>query len=318
MPNEYENENATQNLQNETGDSETQTSNDPVDLAEAFRLINKSNKEAAESSNEERVSYDSSAGQQGGEQGESGSVDDYSSDESYSSVSSTDSGGAGVSGGYSAPGPTVNYSNVRDNFIKSALDEAERSVARMFQENNVRLMTIQDIYQRNEDGTVIFKNPDNPNRPFESRADAQQWINSINTQINASYQDEVRKAKAEMYQNITPSLRVFSFIEKYNKMDPDVASVFDDLIDPYSVRDGSGKIIGFNCDLDAAAAQAESIVTKIRGNNPPAQKQQAQKKPQQSTPAMDMKTGVGSSNDSEPKTLQEAWLKMTKERKNNG
>ena len=211
----------------------------------------------------------------------------------------------------------------RQDLIRRANAEAVRQTQEMFNKQGVRLMDIADLYERDErDGRVTFKNPDDPNRPFNSRYEAQQFVDSINKQINSRYQKELRAQQQQILQSMGPQFALIEFAPVYTAMSQAEKDVFDDLISPYAITDNSGNVIGFNVNLQAAGQTAKAIVQRFNTRKAAAapaqqaqQPQQQKKQNQASTPALDMPSSTGTSDDDEPKTLEEAFAKLGKIKK---
>ena len=170
------------------------------------------------------------------------------------------------------------------------------------------------LYERDErTGQVSFKNPDNPNRNFDSRAEAQAWVDAFNKQIDTKFKMDLREKQLELYQQAAPRLKILQFKATYDKMDARTKDVFEDLIEPYEMKDSAGRIVGYRCNLDAVANQAAKIAGRFASVGQLDKEAKQQEEPKQaSKPAMDMKTGAskGGSNDfKEPENIGEA-LKM--------
>lgn len=171
------------------------------------------------------------------------------------------------------------------------------------------MWSINDIYERDEQtGRVRFRNPDDPNRDFSSRYEAQQFVDAMNKQISTEFRQRVNMKQRELIQQEGPRLRTLEFAPRYNAMDQTTKDIFDDLIEPYAVRDGAGDVIGFNVNLEPVARQAERIAARFKQQAPTAPAA-AQEKEKPTGPALDMKTGASVTGDAEPKTIGEA-LKM--------
>ena len=209
----------------------------------------------------------------------------------------------------------------RRALLQQANQYAQNQVKQMFEKQGVKLMDISDLYSRDDrNGTVTFRNPDNPNRPFESRYEAQQFCDSINKQINARYQQEVRKAQQQAIQAMAPQFALLDFAPTYNAMSKTEQEIFDALIEPYSLVDNQGKVVGFQCNLNVMGQQAKKFASKFspaassNSVQPEAQTKQKTQKP--TTPALDMPSAAGSSaEDDEPKTLEEAFSRLNKVKK---
>ena len=186
-------------------------------------------------------------------------------------------------------------------------------------------MSIQDIYRRDEDGTVHFDNPDDPHREFNSRAEAQAWIESMNKEINRAFNEETRKRTQELYQQAAPAIMLLEFAPTYDAMDENIKAVFNDLVEPYSVTNASGEIIGFSCNLNQMAVQARNIAARFNYSGEQQQGKQEEKAAQKASkdqePALDIKTGSGvATTEEEPKNIEEAMamLNKSKKEKSNG
>ena len=182
-----------------------------------------------------------------------------------------------------------------------------------FAEQQIEMWSIEDLYEKDEHtGRVRFRNPDDPSRDFQSRYEAQQFVDAMNKQITQSFRNEVNKAQREIIQREAPKLRLIEFAPKYDAMDQVTKDIFDDMIEPYAVTDSGGKVVGFNVNLDAVHAQAAKIAQRIKQYAPQPQAQEgeeAKAKPASKSPALDAKTGVSITGEQEPKTIGEA-LKM--------
>lgn len=188
--------------------------------------------------------------------------------------------------------------------------QALRNVREKFQREQIDMWSIQDIYERDEQtGRVRFRNPDDPSRDFQSRYEAQQFVDAMNKQITQRFREEVNKEQRTLIQQEAPKLRLIEFAPKYDAMDKTTKDVFEDMIEPYAVRDSSGDVIGFNVDLDAVARQASRIAQRFQPSQQQGEPQQKEAKASTS-PAVDIKTGASQTGSMpEPKTIGEA-LKM--------
>lgn len=184
------------------------------------------------------------------------------------------------------------------------------AVRREFADQQISMWSINDIYERDEQtGRVRFRNPDDPNRDFASRYEAQQFVDAMNKQITAEFRSRVNQKQRELVQEEAPRLRTLEFAPRYNAMDQTTRDIFDDLIEPYAVRNKAGEVIGFNIQLEPMARQAEKIAQRFRAAAPAPAGQEPDAKPEPKGPALDMKTGASQTGDIEPKTIGEA-LKM--------
>lgn len=288
---------------------------EPVDLAQAFKMYNEANRASAQDPVEE-----GSPAVGVGEAGDPGIEGSGSGDPEATDETLDTSAGTGQPEDSSDPGGSatviepIDYDSRRQEILTGIQKNAINQVRQDFAKNQIKLCTIEDLYQRDENsGRVTFKNPDDPTRDFASRSEAQQWVDAFNKQIEMRFRQEVNNKQKELVTSAAPTLRLIEFAPKYESMSKIEQDILDDLIEGYAVTDTRGQIIGYNIDLNAMAAQASKIAKRMP--------QQAQPEPddpkdpkesakQQSTPAMDMPTGNGKSvMEKEPESIGEA-LKM--------
>jgi hypothetical protein len=291
-------------------DGEKTPSTEPMDIASAFQMVREMDKEAA----------DPGVPVPGAEVGEGQSEPEPEPEPAGQPAQAepepaVDNG----DGGPAVEPEAYDYTPARQELIRSIQQQAMQNVAQMFNENDVKVVSIQELYSRGEDGTVTFNNPDNPSKPFESRAEAQAWVDAMNAEIQRAYNDNVMQETQRLYSQAAPAMQLLDFAPTYDAMDKQTKETFDMLIEPYAIYGANKQVLGFNCNLNAMAQQAQKIVGKFGGQAPQQpQQQQAQTKPAE--PALDMKTGSGKAvpDEEEPKTLEEAMAMLNKRRKNNG
>lgn len=302
-------------VQNQTVDSQAQAPSEPVDLTQAFQMLRESNKETTEAAEPETTTTEP-VGDSGANIQSAVQPVESASSQTESYVPDSNNGSDDL-GGSSASQPGNDYASAGQGIINRVREQARQEVLNEFKDHNIRLIGINDIYERSDDGTVKFNNPDDPRHPFASRTEAQAWVDSMNAQINTEYQNRIAKRAGELWQEAQPEMQVIQFAPYYERMDATTQGIFDQLIEPYSVmRDG--KLVGFNCNLAAMANQAIKIVQSLNLKPQINQQQQQtqQQKPENTTPAMDMKSGVGESSDNtEPKDINEAMMILQKQRK---
>ena len=284
---------------------------EPVDIAQAFQMLREADKAPAEPAVPEE-----GAGSGEGFEPVAGAAPEPAVPDQLGMQGES----AGNAGGSPAPEPGIDIDSIGKGIIDRIRDEARKEIAKEFSDNNVRIMSIKDLHEVREDGTVVFNNPDDPRHPFTSRAEAQRWIESINTQIQEEYQSRILKRAGEKWNEAQPQIQMLRFAPYYRQMDQVSREIFDQMIEPYAIVDKSGKTVGFNCNLASVATNAMKIAKRFEQRKP----EPAKADPPVSevkTPAMDMKTGSGSStDDGEPKTLEEAMrrLNASKKEKKNG
>ena len=313
-------------------DGSAQATNDPVDLSEAFKLLRQNQQEAAQPAEQstdaqQGTEVAGAATPSAGEQYGSDNRTMFGTQESTPTVdagvpSSTPytAGGEDV-GGSSTDSERIDYDAQAKGLAQRLQIEARNEVLKNFSDKNIKKMTIGDIYERRDDGSIVFNNPDDPRRPFANRSEAQQWIDSMNAQIDDEYLRQVREAYSRKLKDARPQFSMYQIGPYYDMMNQTQRDIFDDLIEPYAII-RNGQAVGFNCDLVAAARQAIAIAKRFEQQQPkqqqPVSAVQSKQPVAPTTPAMDMKTGNGESlDDKEPTTIQEAWAKMNRMKKEN-
>lgn len=300
--------------------AEAPAQTDPRDLSDAFGILRSVNQGAAQDDVEQPepgqpdvpVDADADGAGSAGGFADAPDPDDGLADETLEDV-----------GGYSIP----DYDAVTKNIAKSVQQQAIRAAAETFEQNGIRKFTIADLYEKDEQrGTVSFRNPDDPSRPFSSRVEAMNWINSMNQAIDAEFKNMVNQNQRKFMQETAPSVRLMQFAPTYDTLDNMQKQYLDALIEPYGVVQ-NGKLVGYNCDLNAMARQAIILADKFAQHTAfepdatsQAQQQMSGAAAQAQTPAMDMpSTGsqsTANSQPSEPKDLNDA-LRMYHEAKKN-
>lgn len=313
-----DNEGYTSDVQDQAGGGEYQEENAPMDIAAAFQLVRENNKKATEPSDPEGDGAEGAqdSGSYGREEG--GAQDDFLDDEPQASHDAPEPEPARYAGGPSARVQGDQYRLARNEILREIQNQARENVTREFREHDVKdKWVIRDIWERTEDGTVIFNNPDNPREPFRTRKEADDWIKAMNNQIDEERQGEIIREQQRLIKQTTPALRLLEFAPVYDSMPENVQVIFDKLIEPYSSYNADGEVVGFDTNLYEKHAQAVELAGLVGGGQAQQQRQpRKQGRQRQSGPAMDMKTGSGSSaDDAEPRTLEEAMLQISRKKR---
>lgn len=294
-----------ENDEDEDDDEEgEEEDNGPEDLAAAFKRVQGMDKENPEDSVDDRGedSEGDSDDQEGEEnpEDEDGDVDD-------------DRGSSALPG-------EVDYAAVKRGLIENLNKSAIAKAAKEFRDAKIREFQMNDLYERTSDGRVIYHNPDDPNRPFSSRMEAQSWIDSFNGQVRNELKRRALEIRNEDAGSILPSLRLMDFAPSYDAMDDAVREMFDDLIEGYEVLDSNGNVVGYNCDLDKMASKAERLASRLSKPKPSKRRTKATKPTNEGTrqPSLDMKSHGSGGNGKmkrEPQTLEEAMLRLRQQNK---
>lgn len=276
---------------------------EPEDLASAFAALQRSRQEDADG--------DLDGSGDGGDQGDDDAADD--DDEDYEALEDDRQDSAGGSGdAYEG----VDLQAIEQQLTQQVSQLAIRQAAAEFQQEGIRPITMNDLYRRDEStGRVMYQNPDDPSRPFSSRMEAQQWIDSFNSQLRQEIQAKARSLGRELQKQVAPTRNLLRFIPRYQSMGRDAQEILDDLIEGSEVRNARDEVVGYTCDLDAMANRAERMAAKYsRGSRGKGESHRQQRRP-----ATDMRSHGSSSEprklDKEPRDINEAWQIMRERRK---
>ena len=285
-------------------EEDEEENNGPEDLAAAFRRVQSMDKEDPEDSVDDR-----------GEDPE-GDADDQDGEDD----SEVDDGDVDDDRGSSALSGEIDYVAVKRGLIENLNKSAVAKAAKEFRDAKIREFQMNDLYERTSDGRVIYHNPDDPNRPFSSRMEAQSWIDSFNGQVRNELKRRAMEIRNEDAGFILPSLRLMDFAPSYDAMDDSVREMFDDLIEGYEVLDSSGNVVGYNCDLDKMASKAERLASRFSKAKPSKRRTKATKTANEGTrqPSLDMRSHGSGGNGKmkrEPQTLEEAMLRLRQQNK---
>jgi len=217
-------------------------------------------------------------------------------------------------------GPSAGAEDLDDVDYRGSLSDeigkaAVKSAALQFQQMNITKYTVNDLIQRDErNGTVTFVNPDDPRRPFSSRAEAQGWCESVNKDIDREFRKLANSERARLARQYKPAMDLLEFAPKFNRMGEEKRELLAELIDPYAVTDPKGNVIGYSCNLEKMSAQADKILGRFESRQAKRAKQQ-----QASEPALDTPSGGSGSDQAappgEPRTLAEAMQRLNESRK---
>lgn len=295
----------------------------PIDLAQAFKMLNQVNREAAEEPVADPGAGEGSGIPQDGnaEPGENGRTEPVETDGDGPAPIADESGDGAGDDGLADGVNAIDFNAYKQELLRNIQQNAASQVRKEFNEQDIGYYSAAELTVRDEQtGQIRFRNPDvqderDPNYYFKSRTEMQNFINSWNQGVDFEFRKAVNEKQQELLQLEAPKARLFDFMPKWQAMDDATKQVFDDLLTGHEIRDASGQEIGFNVDLNAVAAQAEKIAKRFQ--QPATQAQQAgmqanasMRAPASSGPALDMQTGNGKSEDEkEPTNIGEA-LKM--------
>lgn len=276
----------------------------PEDLAAAFKRVQGMDKEDPEDSVDDR-----------GEDPEGDSDDQDGEDDSE-----VDDGDVDDDRGSSALPGEIDYVAVKRGLIENLNKSSIARAINEFKDAGIREFQMKDVYERTSDGRVIYHNPDDPNRPFSSRMEAQSWIDSFNGQVRNELKRRALEIRNEDAGSILPSLRLMDFAPSYDAMDDAVREMFDDLIEGYEVLDSNGNVVGYNCDLDKMASKAERLASRFSKPKPSKRRTKATRTADEETrqPSVDMRSHGSGGNGKmkrEPQTLEEAMLRLRQQNK---
>lgn len=285
----------------EASEDEADDEADPSDLAEAYNRVRQMDAGSPEG--------DVDGGDGAGDDGDA-EADDADAEGGLASNAEGDD----VDGGSAVYPDATQYVASQQAIVDQLNRSAVAQARQQFKKDGIREFTMDDIYERTQDGRVVYRNPDDPNRPFATRMEAQQWIDSFNKQVQTALIQTATQIRDKNAKAAMPALRLLQFAPVYDVMDPAIREVFDDLISDYEVKNRAGKVVGYNCDLEKMAMKASRLAKKY--NNSPRKASnngKVKKSGPQKSPALDAKThgtASGSKGDREPQTMEEAMMKL--------
>lgn len=282
---------------------EPEAGEEPDDLASAFAALQRSRQDDAD-----------------GDVGDGGDDSDDDDEEEEDDDEALDDDGQDTDGGPGDGYEGADYQALQDQLTAEVNQAAMRQAVAEYQRDGIRPITMNDLYQRDQStGRVTYMNPDDRSRPFSSRMEAQQWIDSFNSQLRQEIQARARAVSRELSKQMAPARRLLAFAPTFDAMDARTREVFDDLIEGYEVRNQQGEVVGYSCDLNKAAERARRMAAKYGRSGGRASKTGASQQ-EARTPAEDLRSH-GSANarrkdpNREPRDLNEAFEIMRERRK---
>lgn len=287
--------------EDEDSEDESDDEDEPGDLADAFSRLRSMDAEGAEGDVESGDGADDD-------------VEEETDDADAGGDLAADDGGYVDDGGSTELPDASQYVASQQAIVDQLNKQAVAQARRQFQKDGIREFTMDDVYERTQDGRVIYHNPDDPNRPFSSRMEAQQWIDSFNKQVQTALIQTATQIRDKNAKAAMPALKLLQFAPVYDVMDPAIREVFDDLISDYEVKNRAGKVVGYNCDLEKMAMKASRLAKKYN-NSPRKQSTNAKigKQKARKSPALDAKSRGSSRSaktDDEPQTMEEAMKRL--------
>lgn len=293
---------------------------EPVDIAEAFKLARSLDKKPTENN---------VATQENENAGES-----IRGTEEYGTPISNDADTSNVDTDGDYRGPATDYQDADFNEqIKALMDNINRqaniNTHKWMQEKEYKHISAEDLVERDErTGRIRFVSPDDSEKDrvayFASRSQAQEYVDVINRQIDEKAKAYAKQQQQELIKQNAPVFELYRFAPKLKTMSELEINLMDDIIKPYEVYNNNGEVVGYNCNLDAAASQAKYQVQQLikrYGNQIQQQANQGEEKPV-SRPQVDAKShgtsggSLGSTDDYEDITdLSQAMRRLQKEKR---
>lgn len=286
---------------------------EPTNLNEALAMLKHGNDEKPEESVED-TAEETGAAQPAGEPAEAtgeGAVYESGANQ-VEEEGGLQSGDDDDTGGSADLFTEADLRSAQETLIKGAETLAVEEINRQFQEQGWQRFGINDIVERDEDtGRIRFRNPEDPNHDFNSRAEAQAWLDAYDKYFVSEWQNAVKQKQGEYLQEAMPALQMYQFAPTYQKMSKAEQDVFESLVEGAEVRDNTGQVIGYDLDLNKVANQARSISARFA---PAKAKAVAEKVAPASGPAVDMPSAGSSTapEKKEPKNLNDAMKMMKK------
>ena len=280
-------------------DAEPEAGEEPDDLASAFAALQRSRQDDADGDVDD-----------GGDD----SDDDEDDDETLDDDRQDTDGGPGD--GYAG----ADYQALQDQLTAEVNRAAMQQAVAEYQRDGIRPITMNDLYQRDQStGRVTYINPDDSSRPFSSRMEAQQWIDSFNSQLRQEIQTRARAVSRELSKQMAPARRLLAFAPTFDAMDAQTREVFDDLVEGFEVRNQQGDVVGYTCDLNRMAERARRMAEKYGrkggGNSSSATRREEQRKPAEDLRSHGSASARRKDPNREPRDLNEAFEIMRERRR---
>lgn len=273
----------------ETEEEEEDEVDEPADLADAFARYREAQREG-----------DEEAAGEGGEDAED--EEDEETDEDSEDYLSDEGDGRG--GEAAEIGDDIDTSAALTNFVQDIQRQAIEQARQEFSKQGIRQFSVRDLYTKDDRGRAVYQNPDDPDRPFDNRMEAQSWVDSINQQIQQEMVQVAQRNQETLLKANAPSIRLLQFYPTYRSMDPVQREVLDDLIEDYEIKKND-KVVGYSCDLDRMARTAARMAKRRQDSKP----RRGRPKKRDDGPSLDMRTKNSSTRKKErkePRNLSEA------------
>lgn len=283
-------------------DAEPAAGEEPDDLASAFAALQRSRQDDAD-----------------GDVGDGGEDSDDDEEEGDDDEALDDDGqdpDGGPGDGYAG----ADYQALQDQLTAEVNRAAIQQAVAEYQRDGIRPITMNDLYQRDQStGRVTYINPDDSSRPFSSRMEAQQWIDSFNSQLRQEIQTRARAVSRELSKQMAPARRLLAFAPTFDAMDAQTREVFDDLVEGFEVRNQQGDVVGYTCDLNRMAERARRMAEKYGrksgGTGGGAARREEQRKPAEDLRSHGSAAARRKDPNREPKDLNEAFEIMRERRR---
>lgn len=301
----------------------TEESLEPVDIAEAFKLVREMDKKPAGNN----VAATETTEQQPQQQQEQYTEQPGEANNTEQSGEYTEGGGSSVS--YS----DIDYDTPAQELMKQINYLANLNTKKYLDEKKYQHVSVQELVERDErTGNIEFINPDRSSGDrktyFSSRSEAQSWVDTINKQIDSEATNYAKKEQQRLIQENAPIFNLYRFAPTLDSMSELEINFLDDIIEPYGVTNGRGEVVGYNCNLNQAAAQARKMANNFMqryGKQEQQPESNENQSKQASGPALDAKShgtqngSLGASNYDDITDLSQALRlvqKQEREKKN--
>lgn len=282
-------------------DAEPEAGEEPDDLASAFAALQRSRQDDADGDVDD------------------GGDDSDDDDEEDGDDEALDDDGQDADGGSGDGYAGADYQALQDQLTSEIQHAAMQQAVAEYQRDGIRPITMNDLYQRDQStGRVTYINPDDSSRPFSSRMEAQQWIDSFNSQLRQEIQTRARAVSRELSKQMAPARRLLAFASTFDAMDAQTREVFDDLVEGFEVRNQQGDVVGYTCDLNRMAERARRMAEKYGrkgGGNGGVARREEQRKPAEDLRSHGSASARRKDPNREPRDLNEAFEIMRERRR---
>ena len=164
---------------------------------------------------------------------------------------------------------TLDYTEQLNNLSSVFKQDVINTTQQEFNKAGIKQLTLNDLRVQQQDGSVVFKNPDNPNE-YIDRYQAQNFIDSFNKEYEAKFNELANQIANEKSNQYKPLVEFIEYAPKFAELNANEKQVMEQLVKPFAIRSGN-QIVGYNCNLNVMHATAKDLASKMQFENQPQQ-----------------------------------------------